>query len=308
MAQLKYKDPSTGDFKEIYIKVSDTLPIGSICQYVGNTIPSGYLMCNGQAISRVDYADLFAVIGTSFGTGDGVTTFNVPNFNGRVSVGLNSSDTDFNAIGKTGGSKYLQEHTHAFKINSSYGAPSLSDGGLTGGTAGFNNNIVGNVVGVTTGNSGNLQPYIVTNFIIKASKKVALDKGEVVDNLNGSSTTSAPSIRAVNAALIDTYSSNEVKTNKVWINNKPIYRKVITETITDDSGTLVGILHNISNLDTALDINVSYIDTNDVLHKAPNDVITGVGFAPTMVQYANDDSIIVGSTIRFILEYTKTTV
>lgn len=54
-------------------------PIGTIFAFAGNTIPSGYLPCNGSAISRETYADLFAVIGTTYGTGDGSTTFTLPN-------------------------------------------------------------------------------------------------------------------------------------------------------------------------------------------------------------------------------------
>lgn len=53
---------------------------GMIFAFAGNTIPSGYLACNGAAISRTTYADLFAVIGITYGSGDGSTTFNLPNF------------------------------------------------------------------------------------------------------------------------------------------------------------------------------------------------------------------------------------
>lgn len=63
--------------------VTVTIPIavaaGTVIAYAGNTIPSGYLNCNGAAISRTTYADLFAAIGTLHGAGDGSTTFNLPN-------------------------------------------------------------------------------------------------------------------------------------------------------------------------------------------------------------------------------------
>lgn len=73
---------------------------GTIHSYAGNTIPSGYLVCNGQAVSRTTYANLFTAIGTIYGVGDGTTTFNVPNLIGKyiqhytgsanTSVGANS--------------------------------------------------------------------------------------------------------------------------------------------------------------------------------------------------------------------------
>ena len=58
--------------------VSDVVPIGGILPYGGTTAPSGYLICDGAAISRTTYAPLFAVIGTIYGDGDGSTTFNLP--------------------------------------------------------------------------------------------------------------------------------------------------------------------------------------------------------------------------------------
>lgn len=81
------------------------VPIGVINQFVGETAPNGYLLCQGQAISRTTYANLFDVIGTKYGSGDGSTTFNLPDLRGRVPVGVNGGDTDFKALGKVGGSK-----------------------------------------------------------------------------------------------------------------------------------------------------------------------------------------------------------
>lgn len=67
--------------------------------------PDGWLACDGSAVSRTTYAELFAVIGTAFGAGDGSTTFNVPNLGGRVPVGEDTGDADFDVIGETGGAK-----------------------------------------------------------------------------------------------------------------------------------------------------------------------------------------------------------
>lgn len=55
---------------------------GQIITYAGTTAPSGYLACDGSAVSRTTYANLFAVIGTTYGEGDGSTTFNLPDFSG----------------------------------------------------------------------------------------------------------------------------------------------------------------------------------------------------------------------------------
>ena len=90
----------------------DRIPVGAQLPFAGTAIPSGYLLCDGRAVSRTTYKDLFEVIGTTYGAGDGSTTFNLPDKRGRVSVGFDSEDSDFDTIGKTGGEK-----THILKVN-----------------------------------------------------------------------------------------------------------------------------------------------------------------------------------------------
>lgn len=67
-------------------KIAGSVPTGSILPYGGSTAPTGWLLCNGGTISRTTYENLFAVIGTSYGAGDGSTTFNLPN--GKVPIGV----------------------------------------------------------------------------------------------------------------------------------------------------------------------------------------------------------------------------
>lgn len=62
-------------------------PAGTVNPYAGSTAPTGWLLCFGQAVSRSQYADLFAVVGTTYGSGDGSTTFNIPDLRGRVAAG-----------------------------------------------------------------------------------------------------------------------------------------------------------------------------------------------------------------------------
>ena len=64
-----------------------TPPSGMITEFAGSTVPTGWLLCNGQAVSRTTFAVLFSVCGTAYGIGDGSTTFNVPDLRGRSSMG-----------------------------------------------------------------------------------------------------------------------------------------------------------------------------------------------------------------------------
>lgn len=66
------------------------VPAGTILQYAGAEPPNGWFLCDGSAVNRASHAGLFAVLGTLYGSGDGTTTFNLPDFRGRVPVGLDS--------------------------------------------------------------------------------------------------------------------------------------------------------------------------------------------------------------------------
>lgn len=76
-------------------------PAGIIMPFAGTVAPENYLFCDGSAVSRTTYATLFGVIGTTFGAGDGSSTFNLPDLSGRVPIGVSQA----HALGSTGGSE-----------------------------------------------------------------------------------------------------------------------------------------------------------------------------------------------------------
>lgn len=84
-------------------------PTGAMIDFAGTSVPTGYLGCDGSAVSRTTYADLFTAIGTTWGVGDGSTTFNLPDFRRRTAIGSGGSGTGTigNAVGNVGG-----EETH----------------------------------------------------------------------------------------------------------------------------------------------------------------------------------------------------
>lgn len=96
------------------------VPAGTVLDFAGSSAPSGYLSCDGSAISRTTYARLFEAIGTTWGTGDGSTTFNLPDLRGRTSIGSGAgSGLTARTLAGTGGEEAhilttpeMPSHTH----------------------------------------------------------------------------------------------------------------------------------------------------------------------------------------------------
>jgi len=88
-----------------FLIVNDSVPVGSIQAYGGMTAPTNWLICDGRAVSRTDYKELFKIIGVTYGEGDGLTTFNLPDLTGRVAIGPNTA----HLLGTSGGQ---EEHIH----------------------------------------------------------------------------------------------------------------------------------------------------------------------------------------------------
>ena len=225
--------------------ISDTLPIGSVIEWYSDTIPDNWLLCNGQAVSRTDYSALFEVIGTAYGTGNGTTTFNLPNKMERVGVGK-SNTSPYNQLGNTGGEtahvlseNEMPKHGHstvAMNVSSGTGAYSCDTYGYTyqkegnGVVVPLANTVPKTVTGYPstlmstyTGSSkahNNMPPYIITNYIIKASQAAPVTS-KTVDNLT--STSSSDALSANQGRILDTKVSASVAppdisdTAKLWV-------------------------------------------------------------------------------------------
>lgn len=93
-------------------------PTGTVIMHAAPTVPGGWLKCDGRAVSRASYPELFHAIGTTYGVGDNISTFNLPNLVGRVAVGQGGTGT-FSSLGAAGGSEtvtltadQMPVHTH----------------------------------------------------------------------------------------------------------------------------------------------------------------------------------------------------
>jgi microcystin-dependent protein len=171
-------------------------PIGIINDFGGSTAPTGWFLCYGQAVSRTTYVELFTVIGTTYGIGDGSTTYNLPDCRGRSGVGkddMGGTPAGLITTGATGGEQThtlitteLAAHSHGvtdighthstngFTGSGASGTYVGGGGGNFGVTGSAGNGMTTNTTGITINNAGgggahnNVQPTIIFNKIIFA--------------------------------------------------------------------------------------------------------------------------------------------
>jgi microcystin-dependent protein len=164
----KFRDKQ--DFQDEGHKVRhfDEIPVGTILPFGGSTAPAGWKLCDGSAISRTRFAYLFRTIGTSFGVGDGSTTFQVPDLRSRAPMGVGT----FLALGGTAGAGTEANRTPSH----SHGSGSLDV--TTDHTSAENTTVGGgahrttseaHAISGTTGLAGGPAdfPAVGVNFIIK---------------------------------------------------------------------------------------------------------------------------------------------
>lgn len=150
--------------------------IGEIRQISKNAIPNGWLQCDGSAISRATYQNLFDAIGTTYGVGDGSTTFNLPDLRGRVPLGEGQGPSLNNkTLGETGGEEEhslteseLASHKHDAIDDGFFNRYNISD--LRYATQSASWRLIHASRTDYSGSSNahnNMTPYTVTRFIIK---------------------------------------------------------------------------------------------------------------------------------------------
>lgn len=171
--------------------LSNSTPVGEMRPFAGTSAPTGFLLCDGTAVSRATYAALFAVVSTTYGVGDGSTTFNLPDARGRSLIGAGQGTGLTNrALGATGGEEGHTltaaegpihnhpitdpGHNHAqrgtLRTAPATGATGMADN--SGGVAvGYTST---DTTGITVSNNttgggahNNMQPFLAINYVIK---------------------------------------------------------------------------------------------------------------------------------------------
>ena len=205
-------------------------PIGLVQLWPKSTAPnSSWLVCDGSAISRTTYSDLYTVIGVTYGTGDGSTTFNLPDFRARVPVGYNSSaidddsdgsnDRSSRTIAATGGAEThelqvseLPSHTHSNSLSNT-GTDSVAQQTTVADTGhghtispnphthSYTSPLVGDYQGLDYDNSGTAQEYPTSNGGTTTSTSLTVNTGNAVLNVTNPTHSHSVNVSLTNAAV-----------------------------------------------------------------------------------------------------------
>ena len=181
------------DFDGANLTGIEGVPTGCIIPWSDTSIPSGFLECNGAAVSRTTYATLFAIVATTYGSGNGSTTFNLPDLKDNVPLGRSNSAAlastgganTVSATGNVGGSTanatlseaQLASHDHISNFRISPGP--VGGRGTVYGTTNASSNVTSTTAGSGTGHDHNMsatfagdatsvvQPYLTILYVIK---------------------------------------------------------------------------------------------------------------------------------------------
>ena len=273
-------------------------PIGSIVPYGGLIAPSGWMLCHGQAVSRTTYAKLFSVIGTSFGTGDGSTTFNLPDLREATTKGAGLTGKTVGNHVSVGGlevGEFIDDRIQNLILKSA----EISGGSWIDDF-------------VVRGRTGDLQYQQIKTRLASYSTNRVGDTTEVkavgVNYIIKSYLVGVPSdfMSKVDEAVVESniYSTTERVIGR-WIDGKPIYRKVFNWTTSTGSSTHFEVPY----LSTMVDC--GHIVRNDVSANAATPTVgfynRGLDTCYLLLAWLGGGTSWSSTNGHWWVEYTKTT-
>ena len=242
----------------------------------------------------------------------------MPDLQGKIPVGKDTTQNEFDTLGETGGEKAhtltveeMPAHKHLFKFTKEIADPATGSGEIFfGSTRAWNMGDNRNITEESGGGAAHniLQPYITLNYIIKAFQSAG-----TVANVSTATTTSDTDTYSCNYInQNNTYSTSETLTGKIWIDGKPIYRKVFEKEIAKTT-TSYTFSTNLSNVDKIWLNNNSFLISLNNFKKPLNAFESSSYYIRTEINDSNQIAInhtadnFYSGTAYIILEYTKTT-
>ncbi len=190
-------------YEDPVVSLANVAPAGSLMPYAGSTAPTGWLLCYGQAVSRTTYAALFAVLSTTYGAGDGSTTFNLPDMRGRSAIGLDnlggaaaSRVAAATSLGYGAGAETIAAHTHTGPSHS-HTSGTLAAETFTPTLSGLGGYVNGDAMSV--GGTNYKLPYTATSIAINSIANLAVNSGSTGADGTGATSSSG------GGAIMDPY-------------------------------------------------------------------------------------------------------
>jgi microcystin-dependent protein len=256
----------------VQTQLNTNTPVGMISPYAGSTSPTGWLLCNGAAVSRTTYASLFTVTSTTYGAGDGTTTFNVPDLRGRTAIGAGTgtgltartlgATTGVESVTLTAAQSGLPAHTHTNSASTTTtggshghgvtGSVSLSDAGAQTATG-----------SIATGGHGHTLTMRYTSTsshdhaIGGISNPLPAMEGDPssgnIGNANGTAITAVGDLGG--SASVSVGNHNHTVTNTMAVSDSTSHSHTATTTVTINNNTSASASESHDNMQPSLVLN-----------------------------------------------------
>lgn len=269
--EIGYVDGVTSS---IQTQLNTNTPVGIVSPYAGSSSPTGWLLCDGTAVSRTTYSALFGVISTTYGAGDTSTTFNVPDLRGRTPIGAGTGagltartlaeTTGVESVTLTAAQSGLPAHTHTNSATTtttggSHGHTATGSTSVTGGSHAHGHDISASSGGAHThdlnGGSTNNNTHDHSSATLSEHAAESPDPGGAVTLTNGANTTGSGHGHTMTGGVSTSDSHSHSASTSVSVVDSASHSHTASTTVTINNNTSASASEAHNNMQPSLVLN-----------------------------------------------------